>query len=45
MGPDFPTPEEERAIAAMIETDIDFSVENRHIHEVVSENLIDEDDE
>lgn len=33
-SPELPTPEEEKKIAEMIEADIDFSIEQKHTHEV-----------
>ena len=42
--PELPTPAEEKAIAEMIETDIDHAIEVKHVHEVEQPNdaLVDE---
>jgi hypothetical protein len=44
MPPELPTPQEEKAISAMIEADIDHAIEQKHLHEIVKddEETIDE---
>lgn len=45
-GPELPTPQEEKQIAELIETDIDHAIEQKHIHEIEKANdaLLDEDE-
>lgn len=37
-GPDLISKEEEKQIAEMIETNIDFATEQKHIHEIVQDD-------
>lgn len=41
--PEWPSPVEEKQIAEMIETNIDFATEQKHIHEVVADDVDSED--
>lgn len=40
--PDFLTPEEQKLLDAIVETTIDFDIEQKHIHEVVKDDDVNE---
>lgn len=44
MPPELPTPQEEKEIARITETDIDFAIEQKHIHEIEKPNPALEDE-